>query len=188
MRIMGLIPGSLFQSTLPMRGGTVLLPAGLQESPISIHPPRGRRDPLLAALPVPLLHFNPPSPWGEGPFPEPSTAGRWSDFNPPSPCGEGPVWRTPGRPPPYFNPPSPWGEGLCPWKTGRSSADFNPHSPQGEGRPERAGSPLNRYFNPPSPCGEGRPTARKTAISAYFNPPSPCGEGRVAAAAITRRP
>ena len=45
LRIMGLIPGSLFQSTLPVGGGTW---------------------PGKAAC-CPRPDFNPPSPWGEGP-------------------------------------------------------------------------------------------------------------------------
>ena len=59
-------PGGLFQSTLPVGGGTI----------------RGME------MPNKSYNFNPPSPWGEG-------RRRWWrcwvgwNFNPPSPWGEG---------------------------------------------------------------------------------------------------
>ena len=55
---------------------------------ISIHPPRGGRDPAGRGCGWSQCHFNPPSPWGEGPF-----VGLVMSFGF------------------YFNPPSPWGEG-----------------------------------------------------------------------------
>ena len=58
-----------FQSTRPVRGGTVPLYYWTTERMISIHPPRAGRDGIF--LPVNLICF---------------------DFNPPAPCGAG-RWR-----------------------------------------------------------------------------------------------
>ena len=80
---------SVFQSTLPVWGGT----------PLSTH-----QDGSIAG-------FNPPSPCGEGQamvimgLPN-------SGFNPPSPCGEGRGQLVHHQYTPGFNPPSPCGEGL----------------------------------------------------------------------------
>ena len=81
-------PGTMFQSTLPVWGGT---------HPRGYHP-RGHRG------------FNPPSPCGEGQ--EPLNVRMISScFNPPSPCGEGRLLVMWGRGRMGFNPPSPCGEG-----------------------------------------------------------------------------
>ena len=81
---------SLFQSTLPVGGGTILQrikrifdqisihpPCGgegrsviqrsSRESGISIHPPRGGRDVRHQEFRLQIPDFNPPSPWGEVP-------------------------------------------------------------------------------------------------------------------------
>ena len=55
-----------FQSTLPVRGGTLAGATRLFNAVISIHPPRAGRDGLDARCPVPVIDFNPPSPCGEG--------------------------------------------------------------------------------------------------------------------------
>ena len=55
-----------FQSTLPVGGGTPSAGGSLALALISIHPPRGGRDQLLALPAAALTYFNPPSPWGEG--------------------------------------------------------------------------------------------------------------------------
>ena len=75
----------LFQSTLPVGGGTP------QDYPFRLH----------------LPDFNPPSPWGEGPVWR--TPGRPPPyFNPPSPCGEGLLLLMCEIPNFFdFNPPSP---------------------------------------------------------------------------------
>ena len=105
-----------FQSTLPMRGGTEsskLLAAPYQISihpphagrdlagllkrlntSISIHPPHTGRDFFLCQLLLQSLHFNPPSPCGEG-HSKKRNKPQNNDFNPPSPCGEGPKYQYP---------------------------------------------------------------------------------------------
>ena len=100
-----------FQSTLPVWGGTGKRCSKRIDIGISIHPPRVGRDLTWPTTTRQQMHFNPPSPCGEGPSVavsvspkieisiHPPRVGRdagnpavfWyrSDFNPPSPCGEG---------------------------------------------------------------------------------------------------
>ena len=56
-----------FQSTRPMRGGTLRSPLRHRLLPISIHPPRAGRDKLSAAALCSWVNFNPPAPCGAGP-------------------------------------------------------------------------------------------------------------------------
>ena len=51
-----------FQSTHPVRGGTLMLPPLATFSPISIHPPREGWDDGLPECYIMLRHFNPPTP------------------------------------------------------------------------------------------------------------------------------
>ncbi len=78
---------------------------------ISIHPPHAGRDCVPGRLIWSHLHFNPPSPCGEGLLGSAPVAGV-DDFNPPSPCGEGLVPSDlVSLTTSDFNPPSPCGEG-----------------------------------------------------------------------------
>ena len=87
-RVMEPPASTAFQSTLPVGGGTYENDEQNLRHPISIHPPRVGRDVSVAgqnlfdhisihpprkgrdlpldALEISSLHFNPPSPWGEG--------------------------------------------------------------------------------------------------------------------------
>ena len=56
----------IFQSTLPMRGGTSKVMLVLLDPNISIHPPHAGRDVLGRWRLRSAGHFNPPSPCGEG--------------------------------------------------------------------------------------------------------------------------
>ena len=123
-----------FQSTRPVRGGTISMPP----------------------TPTPTANFNPPAPCGAGQFGI-ATLVRPGDFNPPAPCGAGPpcmplyfCWIAfqSTRPvrggtchalfmdakEPYFNPPAPCGAGhsAVPAFT-YTSNDFNPPAPCGAG-------------------------------------------------------
>ena len=116
---------TLFQSTLPVWGGTGGI-CPLDRSP---------------------TYFNPPSPCGEGHANHPVCRPAPWYFNPPSPCGEGlnaladrvrklefqstlPVWGgtavVSGRQiiTEYFNPPSPCGEGRTSKRSSNSSLQF----------------------------------------------------------------
>ena len=80
---------TLFQSTLPVWGGTTFLPAVLQSIQISIHPPRVGRDLAEISRNTWMMDFNPPSPCGEGRTTVHGFIKISRYFNPPSPCGEG---------------------------------------------------------------------------------------------------
>ena len=146
----------LFQSTLPVRGGTLPLVGLLGIFLISIPPPRVGRDGSESGV----------------------AGGIGISIHPPR-VGRDKTGRSSAESGRNFNPHSPQGEGRPLIKSvSTTMTDFNPPSPQGEGRPERAGSPLNRYFNPPSPCGEGRqsycPGCNENCISIH---PPRMGEG-----------
>ena len=56
----------LFQSTLPMRGGTIVVCSNGTDYVISIHPPHAGRDEEFQTWGPVRKDFNPPSPCGEG--------------------------------------------------------------------------------------------------------------------------
>ena len=87
-------PGSLpFQSTLPLRGAT-LVPLGIiTKSLISIHAPLAGSDRGVIRSLRPFYYFNPRSPCGERPGPHAVTYLHIGYFNPRSPCGERPLFR-----------------------------------------------------------------------------------------------
>ena len=100
-----------FQSTRPLRGGTMMSrhptprasisihpPLAGRDSgrrsprrlrPISIHPPLAGRDKKLVQAKYTVADFNPPAPCGAGRSGRLLRRGR-RDFNPPAPCGAGP--------------------------------------------------------------------------------------------------
>ena len=55
-----------FQSTRPLRGGTILRGAAEDARKISIHPPLAGRDYDVEASHAPRQYFNPPAPCGAG--------------------------------------------------------------------------------------------------------------------------
>ena len=101
-----------FQSTRPLRGGTMMSrhptprasisihpPLAGRDSgrrsprrlrPISIHPPLAGRDKKLVQAKYTVADFNPPAPCGAGRSGRLLRRGR-RDFNPPAPCGAGQV-------------------------------------------------------------------------------------------------
>ena len=109
-----------FQSTRPVRGGTLMLILILSSKFISIHPPRAGRDTITPKRPTITYDFNPPAPCGAGRQPPyhhqceqafqstrpvrggtirgciPNNMSRY--FNPPAPCGAGPELRSSGAP------------------------------------------------------------------------------------------
>ena len=99
------------QSTLPMRGATVVRFCRFCGFFISIHAPHAGSDPTVFRGLACTRHFNPRSPCGE----RLSDLGRrikmLLDFNPRSPCGERPlIFPTIPPCPRNFNPRSPCGE------------------------------------------------------------------------------
>ena len=99
-----------FQSTRPMRGGTIKRGSRSSSWIISIHPPHAGRDKItdrpkagkgISIHPphagrddkawikeLQLDHFNPPAPCGAGQD-NGQAKGRKRNFNPPAPCGAG---------------------------------------------------------------------------------------------------
>ena len=61
-----LYSSGIFQSTLPVRGGTQSVNARVPRCTISIHPPRAGRDIMELIKQLSVVNFNPPSPCGEG--------------------------------------------------------------------------------------------------------------------------
>ncbi len=189
----------LFQSTLPVRGGTTLVRIFLQ-----------------------ILQFQSTLPvrGGTGMLVDSNIFG---DFNPPSPCGEGLYFHNLSISSAVFQSTLPV-RGGTQLQHGRiRHVSISIHPPRA-GRDTVASGllPASCHFNPPSPCGEGRPrkeqqTQRLISIHppragrdmtasfgpstkqrfqstlpvrggtfwffallifcANFNPPSPCGEG-----------
>ena len=144
-----------FQSTRPVRGGTLTLAKLMQDTAISIHPPRAGRDSKALRLCSCQRHFNPPAPCGAG-----RLCGRkslaHSDFNPPAPCGAG-RRRMPYTPSAHhFNPPAPCGAGHQRKSKNQSNFTISIHPP----RAGRDSTPFSLKlasfnFNPPAPCGAG---------------------------------
>ena len=127
-----------FQSTLPMRGGTIKQKCLCEIGIISIHPPHAGRD------------------WYA--FDE---EGYMMDFNPPSPCGEGrDACRHHGEILRF--------QSTLPMRGGTPDRIRRIHGRGISIHPPHAGRDGNDgyfeswqyHFNPPSPCGEGRPCWR----------------------------
>ena len=158
-----------FQSTLPVRRGTITILGPGFLIAISIHPPRGGRDGRVPGRQKRRDDFNPPSPWGEGRRLE-RTGLVSADFNPPSPWGEGLDPAEVSRP---------VGGGTFRQCTGRlSKKNFNPPSPWGEGpKPLSFRSAQAWYFNPPSPWGEGRALGFHFCDFRQFQSTLPVGGG-----------
>ena len=140
---------------------------------ISIHPPRGGRDPILiCSASAPSFQSTLPVGGGtNGIFRQlgevtisihPPRKGRDAggltkmslspNFNPPSPWGEGRLLSSKCSPPWYFNPPSPWGEGPGPRHVLTQEKEISIHPPR-EGRDVLLLllSHISLDFNPPSP-------------------------------------
>ena len=81
--------GIRFQSTHPVRGGTPVDELGRVVVPISIHPPRAGWDLPDGSSYCNICDFNPPTPCGVGRAPFDRGSLGEADFNPPTPCGVG---------------------------------------------------------------------------------------------------
>jgi len=146
----------LFQSTLPVRGGTQCQKRHRQPAEISIHPPRAGKDFNFPCLASTRSYFNPPSPCGEGhkkvPVQFPVTS---ISIHPPRA----------GRDDDLEILPKPNSISIHPPRAGRDGiiqqlavhVIFQSPLPVRGGTQCHAGARLfPGYFNPPSPCGEGR--------------------------------
>ena len=146
-----------FQSTLPMRGATMLMVGVHVTSMISIHTPHAGSDHVRKSKKLAIPYFNPHSPCGERRWMPVDFGHVHHDFNPHSPCGERHKWgciiangsrisiHTPhagsdgktetteyGKSISIHTPHA--GSDWLPVDFGHVYYDFNPHSPCGERR------------------------------------------------------
>ena len=168
---------------------------------ISIHAPRVGSDPSLRSWRRRRTDFNPRSPCGERPTPEPPGRLPPGDFNPRSPCGErlqqsikiarsgisihaprvgsDPYWCTSWSTSPDFNPRSPCGERPSGFERRLCFMNFNPRSPCGERQCPGWNVPLPCGVSIHAPrVGSDQPPPPGLAGDGDFNPRSPCGERR----------
>ena len=126
---------SVFQSTLPMRGATLIQFPSFQSWAISIHAPHAGSDSHDVT--------------------------RWAysgNFNPRSPCGERPCGSGTSVSITEFQSTLPMrGATMLMQKHTLTSLNFNPRSPCGERRGPFIVYDNELYFNPRSPCGERLP-------------------------------
>ena len=146
----------IFQSTLPVWGGTDPETGEINNLDISIHPPRVGRDAPPKIIIIAANTFQSTLPvWG-GTGRLGVEVGGGQNFNPPSPCWEGHVTaqaRNQRR-----------GISIHPPRVGRDcyrgccrqGRYISIHPPR-VGRDYRPGAARSfmQHFNPPSPCGEG---------------------------------
>ena len=145
-----------FQSTRPVRGGTLML--------------------ILILLSQ--FYFNPPAPCGAG-RPKIPIAPPRSNFNPPAPCGAGLVFDCSCSCFCYFNPPAPCGAGRSP------AQHLRCRTPEFQStRPVRGGTMIlsqahgTAVFQSTRPVRGGtRPKIPIAPPISNFNPPAPCGAG-----------
>ena len=150
--------GIRFQSTLPVWGGTRRIVDGMRiPAYISIHPPRVGRD---------FLRFFPR--FGIAISIHPPRVGRDS----------WPIFHTPNIN--HFNPPSPCGEGLLLFIVGYFFITFQSTLPVWGGTFSGTTAPPTGGFQSTLPVWGGTGRNKKGHYNQrYFNPPSPCGEGQI---------
>ena len=192
-----------FQSTLPMRGATLICVLSITvTSYFNPHSPCGERPNQEIFLGA-QWNFNPHSPCGErlsGHWCAPQTLG---DFNPHSPCGERPRYvhyctkcqrisiHTPHAGSDAqiralqgdvekFQSTLPMRGATAVHNNHLLPFPISIHTPHA-GSDTGARMPYGQdcYFNPHSPCGERRQDAASFSASDHFNPHSPCGERRI---------
>ena len=170
-----------FQSTHPLRGGTISgrgtsaapchfnppTPCGVGPLPAlvpryghgqfqSTHPLRGGTQNMIICRGVMDISIHPPLAGWDG-----THAGRvglGAYFNPPTPCGVGP-WEAYGNgKPQLFQSTHPLRGGTNSWPFDMVILDISIHPPlAGWDAPERPKAPNYTNFNPPTPCGVGLP-------------------------------
>ena len=62
-------------------------------------------------------------------------------------------------------------------KFGAAAFNFNPPAPCGAGPPDCEDAFSEENFNPPAPCGAGLQDTLPLHSACHFNPPAPCGAG-----------
>ena len=163
----------------PPRAGRDLPPVDVPFSLIiSIHPPRAGRDGMAALSKAGEMHFNPPSPCGEGQ----NNVDMLIDsitFQSTLPVRGGTHSRcSVSVHPRYFNPPSPCGEGLLFQLIYWLKSEFQSTLPVrgGTAHPDEKFPGRLISIHPPR-AGRDRGRVACHGLHTHFNPPSPCGEG-----------
>ena len=160
--------GSVFQSTLPVRGATSVVVNSPPRTGISIHAPRAGSDGCISSKRLTLDDFNPRSPCGE----RRNRLFRGKlllHFNPRSPCGERLGFRSISGKGAVFQSTLPVRGATLVYFFQCVTLLISIHAP-------RAGSdPITLfcvsyhvYFNPRSPCGERLGTVRLNNSSFKF--------------------
>ena len=103
-------PTSSFQSTLPMRGATLMLPVKDTSKLISIHAPHAGSDGWGLHYQTSRTRFQSTLPMRGATFRLNLQTYLARNFNPRSPCGERPIFSCGNVTPSDFNPRSPCGE------------------------------------------------------------------------------
>ena len=170
---------SQFQSTLPVWGGTIFPQAQGKNTVISIHPPRVGRDVDQHPLAYPQgISIHPPRVGRDvrcllsSPRP--------LHFNPPSPCGEGlPRYRYSPAQLEFQSTLPVWG-GTQEGRAGQDSEGFQSTLPVWGGTAYNAEHPeVEPEFQSTLPVWGGTRGKHLCLCVVFdFNPPSPCGEGR----------
>ena len=145
----------LFQSTRPVRGGTYIADRLLTDLRFqSTRPVRGGTSSATAHT-SPILYFNPPAP-----------------------CGAGRRWRGRRPIPSRFQSTRPVRGGTLLDRPHEFAYNISIHPPRA-GRDGFSKFPIHQsaYFNPPAPCGAGLLQPGPRSIPPHFNPPAPCGAG-----------
>ena len=148
--------GKIFQSTLPVRGATILLCFVASMFYISIHAPRAGSDIAfrIGSRILVVISIHVPRAGSDEKLTGNGNAFVAISIHAPRAGSDAPS---------------------CQRRSGRSY--FNPRSPCGERRREDILPAVCGNFNPRSPCGERRCRACwPTGQSKDFNPRSPCGE------------
>ena len=144
-----------FQSALPLRGATHLVPLDAVGLPISIRAPLAGSDKTYGLGRPEWGVFQSALPLRGATVGTFGSTSKCCYFNPRSPCGERRALRALLR---------------------RLPIHFNPRSPCGERRRGSTRCRRRRYFNPRSPCGERPRRTCSRSCRRNFNPRSPCGE------------
>ena len=164
---------ALFQSTLPVWGGTMAQGEPVFAVKISIHPPRVGRDVVSGNSNCVLGSFQSTLPvWGGTPPPAHHGIAHLISIHPPR-VGRDISALSPRHSRRDFNPPSPCGEGPLCWATVVSNQDFNPPSPCGEGQAENVDASFwhGISIHPPRVGRDQKPLFERRVIFISIHPP-----------------
>ena len=171
-----------FQSTLPVRGATCRLYRDAQRFAISIHAPRAGSDTQLRRADRQKGHFNPRSPCGERHKRYRRLSDRTRDFNPRSPCGERPHINCPFQLQRIFQSTLPVRGATTVRREPPCRVQISIHAPRAGSDCKEARRDRDTHISIHAPrAGSDSQVAKSLQSREYFNPRSPCGERRALA-------